>query len=802
MADNAQLDRPPEPPRLGAFLRSRRDRILEEWSSRVRALPVARALPEGVLQDHLPQILEALGCALEGDERPSHEEARGPDIHALARLEVGFDLREVVAEYAVLRRSVFDLWAEEIGDFAPVRDVLAFDQAIDEAIGAAVSRYSAARERTLRALDAISNAALSSEGIQNFLQSFLVGLRETSPAVDSAAIYVVEDGGLVVRAAVGAAQERSLGTRLRLGECLAGRTALAGAPIESVDTHVDPRVTSAAIDKERLSSAYAVPLVIRGNVAAVIVVGSATARAFSDEDRLIVRTLAARATAILALKHSHDETAQALAMLSTFLESSPLGFAFLDDKLRFVRVNTAMAEFHMRRPEEYPGKRLDTFVPAALVEDITQILQQVLKTGEAVIGREASLEWPPGSGQVRCRMSSFFPVRGPDDVLLGIGVVVQDTTDRRAAEEALRHSRAALEESEQRLRLVVDSLPHLINFVDADERYRLNNKAYESWFGVPPESLQGKRVIEVMGEVNYRVLEPLIDRALGGEVIDCEVPFVFRGGRAGFIHLVFVPQRSAEGRVLGYVSLITDISEWKRRESEDRRRLEFEQQLIGIVSHDLRNPLSAIALSATVLLRRDDLDERATKTAARILSSAERASRLIRDLLDFTAARLGRGIPITPREVDLHAFVAGVLEEVRLVHPDREFQAAHVGDGHGVVDTDRIAQVITNITNNAVQYSPPGTPITVKTEGTASELVLSVHNGGPAIPPEIRPHLFEPLQRGSTPGDPRARSVGLGLYIVKSIVEAHGGRIEVRSTDEEGTTFIVSIPREAKKSGH
>ncbi|HVK66264.1 MAG TPA: PAS domain-containing protein, partial [Polyangium sp.] len=665
MADEAELDRNPERPRLGAFLRSSGERILREWSSCVRALPAARALPEVVLRDHLPSILEALACSLEGDEPSDHEAARAPDIHALARLEAGFDLREVVAEYALLRRCVLHLWATQTGALAPIGDILAFDRAIDEAIGAAVAKYTAARERTLRALDAISNAALNSQDMQNFLQSFLVALRETSPAIDSAAIYLAEGADFVVRAAVGPAQEASLGMRISRGECLAGRAALAATPIESVDTHVDPRVTSATLEKENLRSAYAVPLEIGGRVAAVIVVGSATARALSDEDRLLVRTLTVRAAAILALERSHDETRAALAMLSTFMESSPLGFAFLDRQFRFVRVNTALAKFHHRRPEEYPGETIDTLLPPAIVEETARIFLQVLATGESIVGREIPMEWPPSSGQVRTRFSSYFPVRGPDDEILGLGVVLQDITDQKAAEQALRQSQAALSESEQRLRLVVDSLPNLIDFVDADGRYRLNNKAYETWFGAPPAALQGKRVVEVVGEENDRVVGPLVERALSGEPIERELPFLFRGGRRGFIHLVFVPQLSAEGKVLGYVSLVTDISERKRRESEDRSRLEFEQQLIGIVSHDLRNPLSAIMLAATVLLRRDDLDERATKTAARILAAAERASRLIRDLLDFTAARLGRGIPITPREVDFHLVMAGVIDEVR-----------------------------------------------------------------------------------------------------------------------------------------
>ncbi|MRG90731.1 PAS domain-containing protein [Polyangium spumosum] len=798
MADEAGPDRP-SGLRLGAFLRSSGERIVQEWSSRVRALPIARALPELALRDHIPDILDGLARTLEGEGSAVH--LRAPDLHALARLEVGFDLQEVVTEYGVLRRCVLDIWSRESGELTPVRDVLAFDQAIDAAIGAAVATYTATRERTLRALDAVSNAALNSEGLHNFLQSFLVGLRETSPIVDSASMYVVEEEELVVRAAVGPAQEESLGARIRLGECLAGRAALAAAPLESVDTREDPRITSAGINKERLRSAYAVPLLIESRVAAVIVVGSEKVRALSDEDRLLVRTLAARAAAILALERSRDETHKALAMLSSFTESSPLGLAFVDTELRYVLVNTALAELHGRRRGEFPGKPIRAFVDPAQLEEVERVLRRVLETGEPVVGREFTMELPPGSGRMLHRLVRYFPVRGADGAIWGVGVVGEDITERRSAEEALRRSRAALSESEQRLRLVVDSLPDLINIVGADERYRLTNKAYEAWFGVPPESLAGKRIVEVIGEENYRTAKPLFERVMRGETVRHEHPFVFRGGRRGFVEVTFVPQVTAAGRVIGFVSLVSDITERKRREAEDLRRLEFEQQLIGIVSHDLRNPLSAITLAATVLLRREDLDERATKTAARILASAERASRLIRDLLDFTSARLGRGIPISPREVELHSFVAGVLEEVRLVYPDREFPSQQAGDGRGAFDTDRIAQVITNITSNAVQYSPPGTPITVKTEGRAEELAVSVHNEGPAIPDEIRPHLFAPMHRGVLPGDSRARSVGLGLYIVKSIVEAHGGRIEVRSTNEEGTTFTVLLPRQARKRG-
>ncbi|MFY0581741.1 sensor histidine kinase [Cystobacter fuscus] len=242
-------------------------------------------------------------------------------------------------------------------------------------------------------------------------------------------------------------------------------------------------------------------------------------------------------------------------------------------------------------------------------------------------------------------------------------------------------------------------------------------------------------------------------------------------------------------------SVARDVTEAKRLAADMKGRADFEQQLIGIVSHDLRNPLSAITLGAQALLRRETLDAHATRTAVRILSSAERGTRMVRDLLDFTQARLGGGLPIRPEPMDLHLLTRQVLDEVQMSFPERDFQLLQQGEGRGEWDGDRMAQLLTNLLTNAAKYSPAGTPITVSTRGGPPGVELEVRNGGTPIAPEVLTRLFQPMQRGEGPGTTASRSVGLGLYIVKHIVDVHGGHIDVSSTEEDGTTFHVHLPR-------
>jgi len=248
----------------------------------------------------------------------------------------------------------------------------------------------------------------------------------------------------------------------------------------------------------------------------------------------------------------------------------------------------------------------------------------------------------------------------------------------------------------------------------------------------------------------------------------------------------------------GIAVFFRDANPRKRAEGELRRAREFEQQLIGIVSHDLRNPLSAIVFGAGTLLSRDDLPDRHLRAVARMRSAAERATRLIHDLLDLTRTRLTGSLPVEPRPMDLGAVVEDAVNELRVASGDREIAVERHGSAKGIWDPDRLAQVASNLVANALKYGRPDRPVRVELDGRSSDAVrLRVHNEGDPIPPELLDRLFQPWERAGQQGG-AAQGVGLGLFIVERIVAAHGGNASATSTAEAGTTFEVRLPRAAR----
>jgi len=167
----------------------------------------------------------------------------------------------------------------------------------------------------------------------------------------------------------------------------------------------------------------------------------------------------------------------------------------------------------------------------------------------------------------------------------------------------------------------------------------------------------------------------------------------------------------------------------------------------------------------------------------------------VRDLLDFTRARMGGGIPVVRRPLDLHALVRSTLQEVEAAQPERGLSLTVQGNAQGSWDERRLGQVVQNLVGNAQKYGSEDAPVQVTVRGEDEHVLLEVHNGGAPIPAELLPRIFEPLQRGAVGADPHDHSVGLGLFIVKHLVEAHGGQVSVCSTEQAGTTFTVRLPR-------
>ncbi len=218
--------------------------------------------------------------------------------------------------------------------------------------------------------------------------------------------------------------------------------------------------------------------------------------------------------------------------------------------------------------------------------------------------------------------------------------------------------------------------------------------------------------------------------------------------------------------------------------------------LLGMLGHDMRNPLGVIISTASYLTRLHAGDE-VSVAAARLIKGGARIQALVDDLVDFSRTQIGVGINVVPVAVDLAEVFREQLDLQRAAHPGRHLTLEVSGDVQGVWDGNRLHQVLGNLMSNALKYGDAQEPVDVKLVGEAERVSFSVVNRGAVIPPQFIDEIFEPLRRGARmtkEGDPADTSLGLGLHISREIVRAHKGSISVRS-DEAGTAFSVELPR-------
>jgi signal transduction histidine kinase len=217
---------------------------------------------------------------------------------------------------------------------------------------------------------------------------------------------------------------------------------------------------------------------------------------------------------------------------------------------------------------------------------------------------------------------------------------------------------------------------------------------------------------------------------------------------------------------------------------------------IGILGHDIRNPLGTILMSAAGLVRSGKLTAAA---AAPINNAATRIKAIIEQVVDFTRAQASGVMPIVRVPGDLSQQLGKVVEETQVRHPTRILRLESAGDFEGSWDEGRMGQLLSNLLGNALLYGSPWTEVTVRLWSTPASVCFSVHNFGEVIPPPERERIFQPLQRGVQQAERIASrepsGLGLGLYICREIVLAHGGELTIDSTAEDGTTFSVSLPR-------
>ncbi|TDU80862.1 hypothetical protein EI77_00162 [Prosthecobacter fusiformis] len=221
----------------------------------------------------------------------------------------------------------------------------------------------------------------------------------------------------------------------------------------------------------------------------------------------------------------------------------------------------------------------------------------------------------------------------------------------------------------------------------------------------------------------------------------------------------------------------------------------YRNLLLGMLGHDMRNPLNAIQLTASYLATLN-AGEEVSDAATQVMRSGASMQALLDDLVDFNRTNLGLELRVVTSDTDLAKVVADELEQFRAAHPGKRIELTTSPDNHGRWDGPRLQQLLRNLVANAIKYGSSDTPVRVTLRCEEADVCLEVTNNGPTIDPSDLIRIFNPLERAASQragGDPRD-GLGLGLFIVREIAQAHGGRVEVRSEQEE-TTFTLHMPR-------
>src|ERR1700722_8130908 len=239
-------------------------------------------------------------------------------------------------------------------------------------------------------------------------------------------------------------------------------------------------------------------------------------------------------------------------------------------------------------------------------------------------------------------------------------------------------------------------------------------------------------------------------------------------------------------------TIVQAIAEVVRRFADKSEH--YSDAFLGVLTHEIRNPLNVIQLSSEIL-KTTALDETQTRCVDRILRGAGSIERLVNDLAILVRSRMRVPFPLPKDACDLGEICALTLEELKTTHPDTAFELTRVGDLKGDWDRDRLIQVIFNLVTNAVTHAA-AKQVQVAAQGLGPLVELRVTNQGTPIPSELQQSIFDPFVHRET-GSPASSSkgLGLGLFIVKEIVTAHQGTVEVTSTETEGTTFTVKLPQ-------
>jgi PAS domain S-box-containing protein len=452
-------------------------------------------------------------------------------------------------------------------------------------------------------------------------------------------------------------------------------------------------------------------------------------------------------------------------------------------------LSPAVREVLGYRPEEYyrdPGLIWRQLHPLD-----RPLLEAALRAPD-VVPRTFALRWIHRSGRLIWTESRMVAVRDAAGNVVARETITREVTERKLAEAEIERLAERVRVQRAWLETVIASSPAALVLVEDPLGKRISgNRATEELFGGPlPDggvAQWAQRVRPVRGAPPFGEQRPIL-RALRGETVrGQEVVGMSPEGREIPCLVSAAPVLDEEGRLQGAVAVYEDIRALKELE---RLRIEW----TAIVAHDLRQPVQTIGMQASLLAKADPAH---AAQLSRIQRATEQLKRMIADLLDLSRLDV-RELPLSLETVDVPALAREVVARMGDESVDRPVRVESGPDVPAIrADPLRVEEVLANLLSNAVKYGSPGTAIEVSIEVEAEDLVVSVANEGSEIAPEDVPQLFERFRRAKGASESPVRGVGLGLYIARGLVEAHGGHMWVESASGR-TTFRFALPLRSK----
>ena len=457
---------------------------------------------------------------------------------------------------------------------------------------------------------------------------------------------------------------------------------------------------------------------------------------------------------------------------------------------RYLWVNRLYAHTLGLTPEEVMGKPMVDVIGADAVARIRPHVQEVLRGRRVEYERYA--QRPQGRRWIHASLEPTRDAGGKPD---GWVAVIHDVDDGRRAAEALRDAR-------EQLQIITDTMSAAVCRTGNDLRYLWMNPEYARWLGMTVDAAVGKPVADLLGPSQMREVAPYIARVLQGEQVHYERLADMPGLGRRWVRVVFTPIVDNAGQVDGWVTICTDIHDRRLAEEALREADRRKDDFLATLAHELRNPLAPIRNAAAILARKGPLDPELAWSREVIARQVEQMSRLIDDLLDIE--RISRGKFLVRREsIALEQAIDMALEMSRpYITAAGHRLSVLMPNERVMVDADvtRLAQVFSNLLNNAAKFTPPRGAISLAVEAEDNAVSVTVEDSGIGFPPEMGERLFRPYAQLSGPQAGQG-GLGIGLSLVQGIVQLHGGTVVARSEGAgKGARFTVRLPLAAPPS--